>query len=367
MLSMNIRPLAPAGGRLRVGMVGAGMISHFHLKTWANLNRAEVVCVCDVDAARARACADAFGVARAENDFLRMLDRCELDAIDIATPMETHEPLIRKAAERGLAILCQKPLTSGLSEARRLVADMRGRTRLMVHENWRFRPYYRQASEWIAAGLLGRLQQCYMSAFSAGLIADANGVRPALVREPSMRTSSLLMTGSVLIHHLDVLRYLLGPIRVVHAQRGREIDEVKSDTFTTIMLETSAKAPVVLMGNLAVPGLSLPIEDEIRIIGTESCISFSDNSLKLVGARPETIRYDPEKAYQAAFDGAIAHFVECLIEGKAFETSGDDNLETLRLVDSALKFSGAVDRPAVDATLPGNALCETDPDTPGAD
>lgn len=338
MISMSIQPLAPAGGRLRVGMVGAGMISDFHLKAWEKVDRAEVVCVCDVDAARAKARAEAFGVAQAEDDFLRMLDRGEMDAIDIATPMETHEPLIREAAGRRLAILCQKPLTPKLTEACRLVADVQSYARLMVHENWRFRPYYRQAGEWIAAGLLGRLQQCYMSAFSAGLIANASGVRPALVREPSMRTSRLLMTGSVLIHHLDVLRYLLGPLRVVHARCGREADEVKADTFTTIMLETPARAPVVLMGNLAVPGLSLPIEDEIRIIGTESCISFSDNSLKLVGARSETIRYDPEKAYQAAFDGAIAHFVDCLVEGKAFETSGDDNLETLQLADSALKL-----------------------------
>lgn len=341
MISKDIQPLAPAGGRLRVGMVGAGMISDFHLKAWEKVEGAEVVCVCDVDAARARARADAFGVARAEDDFLRMLDRGGLDAIDIATPLETHEPLIREAAARGLAILCQKPLTPRLAEACRLVADVQGRARLMVHENWRFRPYYRKAGEWIAAGLLGRLQQCCMSAFSAGLIADANGVRPALVREPSIRTSSLLVTGSVLIHHLDVLRYLLGPLRVVHARSGRETDEVKADTFTTIMLETPARAPVVLMGNLAVPGLSLPIEDEIRIIGTESCISFADNSLKLAGARSETIRYDPETAYQAAFDGAIAHFVDGLVEGKPFETSADDNLETLRLVDSALRLSVA--------------------------
>ena len=62
----------------------------------------------------------------------------ELDAVDVAAPREFHAEMVRMAARRGLAVLCQKPLAPTLAEAEALVAEVGGRCRLMVHENWRF-------------------------------------------------------------------------------------------------------------------------------------------------------------------------------------------------------------------------------------
>ena len=57
--------------------------------------------------------------------------------------------LSSRAAHRGVPVLCQKPLAPTLSQAESLVAEFADKTRLMVHENWRFRPYYRQVAQWL--------------------------------------------------------------------------------------------------------------------------------------------------------------------------------------------------------------------------
>src|SRR5262245_61288881 len=141
---------------LRVGLAGAGMISWYHLTAWRNVGpRARVVAVADPDPARARARADEFGIPGVYADADSMLGKEELDALDVASPRETHAAWVEAAAARGVDILCQKPLTPTLAEAEALVARVGTRVRLMIHENWRFRPWYRELKKWISDGLLG--------------------------------------------------------------------------------------------------------------------------------------------------------------------------------------------------------------------
>jgi predicted dehydrogenase len=114
-----------------------------------------------------------------------MLTEIPLDAVDIATPVDTHATLCRLAAERGLHIVCQKPLAPARDEARRLIDDLHGRAHLMVHENWRFRSHYRTIRQWLEEGRIGRTLRVRMAALSSGLLANAAGELPALVRQPS--------------------------------------------------------------------------------------------------------------------------------------------------------------------------------------
>jgi predicted dehydrogenase len=135
--------------RLRIGLVGAGWVSRHHLLGGqAQARRAQVVAIADPSRESRVARVEAFGIERNFPDLRAMLDTVPLDAVDICAPRETHVQLVRLAAERGLPVLCQKPLAPVLAEAEALVRAVDGRVRLMVHENWRFRPYYRQARRW---------------------------------------------------------------------------------------------------------------------------------------------------------------------------------------------------------------------------
>jgi predicted dehydrogenase len=333
---------------LRVALAGAGMISRHHLIAWSRRADARVVAVCDPDRGRAAGRAAEFGIAAVHDSLDAALAAEPVDAVDIASPRETHAALVRLAAARGLPVLCQKPLTPTLDEGIALVGEVAGRTRLMVHENWRFRPWYRQIGAWLADGILGAPQTCRLSMLCSGLLPDAGGRRPALERQPFMADEERMLIAEALIHHLDVVRWLMGPLRVVAARAARACDGVRGESLATILLENAAGTPVTVEGNMASPGFSPRTQDRMTLIGRRASAVLEDAELKLLGPAPLTRSWDVAEAYQASFDATIAHFVESLAQGTPFETDAADNLETLRLVEHAYWAAG-LQRPAAAA------------------
>ena len=326
--------------RLRVGLAGAGMISRHHLIAWSRLESVQVVAVCDPDQGRAQARAAEFAIPEVYGTVEDLLNGTAIDAIDIATPRETHVDLVRLAAARGIDVLCQKPLAPDFGEAKALVADVGGSARLMVHENWRFRPYYRQAKAWLEAGLIGGVEAFRLAAISSGLLPDADGRRPALERQPFLAHERRLIIAELLIHHLDVARWLLGPLKVSGTDISHGDAPVVGETGADIRLVTETGAPVEVIGDWAASGQPARPGDVMAITGARGTLRLAGHRLELNGVERRSLTYDPAAAYQASFDAAIAHFVDCLRSGGAFETDGTDNLATLQLVDAAYAAAG---------------------------
>jgi predicted dehydrogenase len=210
----------------------------------------------------------------------------------------------------------------------------------MVHENWRFRPWYRELKRWIVAGELGDVLLARMAMVSSGMLPDASGRRPAFERQPFMQHEERLMVAEVLIHHLDVMRFLCGELSVIAARKARTIADVRGETVAAIFLETASGAPVEVTGTMAAPGYPSRPPDNLEIIGSKASATFADSELRLLGASPRSQSYDKDRGYQASFDGVIAHFVDCLESGAPFETDAAENLATLRLVEDAYVAAG---------------------------
>jgi len=326
---------------LRVALAGAGMISHYHLTAWSRLgNRAKVVAIADPDRAKAALRAEAFGIPAVYTDVADMLTSEHVDAIDIASPRETHAQNVGYAASRGVDVLCQKPLAPTLALSESLVRDLGSRVRLMVHENWRFRPWYRRMKGWLEEGAVGDLLLGNMASISSGLLPDPTGKIPALVRQPFMAGEARLLIAESLIHEMDVVRWLMGPLRVVAARASRSIDSVKGETLSAIFMETANGAPVIVTGTMAAPGFSARGQDRFELIGSKGSAVVAGTQVQLLGPRSDSQEYDFDEGYQASFDGVIAHFVDCLESGATFETDPSDNLETLRLVEHAYWAAG---------------------------
>lgn len=320
--------------RLRIAMAGAGFASGLHLAGWKRLDTAEVVAICDPDEEKAAARASQFGVADVFNDAEQMLAAVKPDAIDIVAPMAAHVALCHLAANRGIDILCQKPLAPSLEQARTLAQAVNGKVRLMVHENWRFRSQYRQIKRWLDTGELGSPVSCVMQMRSSGLLEDKQGVRPQLVRQPFFAHLERLLIGEVLIHQLDVLRWLLGPLTVVAARTGRLCPTVRGEDHAVIVLEGN-NCWAMLEGNLSAPGALPTPSDRLELIGTDGSALFEDNTVRLRGARAESIALDLAAGYGDSYAAAIAHFAAALASGNAFETDVQENLHTLALVEDA--------------------------------
>lgn len=319
---------------LRVAIAGAGFASGLHLPGWKRVPNAEVVAICDPAIEKAELRAREFGVASVFSEAEQMLETTRPDAIDIVAPMDVHVPLCMLAASKGVHILCQKPLAPTLTEAQSLARSVEDKVRLMVHENWRFRPHYRQVKRWLEDGALGVPVSSTMQMRSSGLLEDESGVMPQLVRQPFFSELKRLLIGEVLIHHLDVLRWLLGPLRVAAARAGRLCAAVRGEDHAVILLEGRQRW-ALLDSSLVVPGAPPTPSDRLELIGTQGTVLLEGNVLRLNGKRNESMTFDLVAGYGDSYAAAIAHFAAALTSDAAFETAPIDNLQTLALVEEA--------------------------------
>jgi predicted dehydrogenase len=330
---------------LRVGLIGAGMVSRHHLIAWAELKgQAGVVAIADPSEPNAARRAGEFGIPESFRDAQTMLAEAELDAVDIAAPRAIHAGLVRLAAMKGLPVLCQKPLATNLAEATRLAAEVRGRIRLMVHENWRFRGYYRDAASWLRAKRIGDVRQAQLTLLTSGFLPGADGLRPALERQPFMRDEKRLLVAEVLIHHLDTLRMLLGPLKVTAAGLNRSCADLAGEDSAVIQLKASDGANVSVFASFAANGFPPAQIDRLDVLGDKGSIRLDGPSLTCTGETPEVRNYDLAVEYQGSYNRTIAHFVEALRDGTPFETAPNDNLETLKLVEDCYLLSGWEDK-----------------------
>lgn len=330
-----------SGGQVRVGLAGAGWVARHHLDAWGRVrHRARVVAVADPHRPAAEERAAAYGIPSVYASVAQMLDEARLDAVDIAAPREHHIPICRMAAARGLDILCQKPLAPTLREAHGLVDEIGGRVRMMVHENWRFRPHYRTIRSWLDEGRVGSIRTVVLEALASGLLPDERGALPALVRQPMLAGLERMLLMEVMIHHVDVLRFLIGPLELEAARLGKRCEAICGEDRAELFLRGPVGASVSLVGDFMAHGHPATLSDRLEIRGTAGAVSLRGAELQLSGSHPESLALDLAADYTASYLGAITHFLDRLADGGMFETSPTDNLKTLAIVEAAYRMSG---------------------------
>ncbi len=328
---------------MRIGLIGAGWVTQHHLAGWSkHANRARVVSIADPNQEQAQSRASAFGIDQLFESAEKMLAHGGLDAVDIASPRETHADLVRMVARHGLPVLCQKPLAPTYQEACALVAQTKGMTRLMVHENWRFRPYYRQISKWLNEHRIGPVVQAQMTLLTSGLIENQQGRYPTIDRQPFMASLNRALVMEILIHHIDTLRFLLGDMHLVHARLGHSCKAMTGEDRASLIFEASSGATVSLLSNLRVWGEPEAKPDELLLIGETGTIRLSGDTLSSHGNAAEQLKYDMPACYSESYAATIGHFLDALEADSAFETNPEDNLQTLRLVEEIYAFGSNV-------------------------
>jgi len=326
---------------LRIGLIGAGMVSRHHLIAWAALGeKARVVAIADPSHDNAARRADEFKISKTFTDAETMLAAGEIDAVDIAAPRGMHAALVRLAAKSRLPVLCQKPLAPDLQEATELAAEVKHQTRLMVHENWRFRGYYRDAATWLREGLIGNFKQAQLTLLTSGVLPGPDGLRPALERQPFMRREKRMLVAEVLIHHLDTLRMLLGPLRVTAASLSRSYAEMAGEDGAVILMKADGGGTITVFASFAAHGFPAVQLDRLEILGDTGSIRLDGPLLTCSGVPFAETHYDLAAEYQGSYNRTIAHFVQSLSDNTPFETAPEDNLETLRLVEDCYRLSG---------------------------
>ena len=325
---------------IRVALAGAGMVTRHHLIAWSREPGAEVVAIQNRTAAKARRRAAEFGIQKTYRDLEDMLDQEKPDALDIAVAVEKHAEYACMAADRGIHILCQKPMTPTLEDSETLVGEIGNRVRFMVHENWRFRPQYRLAAKWIAQGRTGFIREFRLAVHSSGFVSrNPKETPPALKRQPFMARLPRLIIFELLIHHLDTIRYLMGKVEVVDCRTQHISSMIAGEDMALIVLKAENGALGTVGGNMSAAGFPPLSQDRLELIGEKASIIFEGGHLRLIGEKEETVPINLTDAYQKSYDNAIAHFVNAVRSEQPFETDRRDNLLTLRLVEDAYRLA----------------------------
>ncbi len=329
---------------LRGICVGAGYFSRFHCEAWARIPDVRIVALVERDLAKAHALAVEHGIPQVVSieDFDALLDRVRPDFVDIVTPPDTHFDLVRRAAARGIAIICQKPLAPTLAEAMEVVTAAReAGARFMVHENWRWQPWYREMRRQLDAGTLGDL-------FSIAVrmrLGDGWPTDAYLTRQPYFRDYPRLLVHETGVHFLDTFRFLGGEIDSVYARLQRRNPAIAGEDAGQIVCGFASGATALLDASRYNEADTADVRHTfgtVRLDGSRGHLELAlDGSLSLKLLGQPAIRLDyPHTRQGFAGDCVHAlqrHFVDCLLANRPFESTGGDYLKTAALVEACYR------------------------------
>jgi predicted dehydrogenase len=210
---------------LRIGLVGYGFMGRAHSNAYKRVGdffdleyRPVLQAVCGRDQTKISQFAARWGFESIETDWKRLVERQDIDVIDIATPNDTHAQIAVAAAAAGKMILCEKPLARTVAEAEEMVqAVEHWRVANMVWYNYRRVPAITLAKQLMDERRLGRVFH-YRSKFLQDwtISADVPQGGQALWRLEA-KVAGSGVTGDLLTHCIDTAQWLNGPIRTVSA------------------------------------------------------------------------------------------------------------------------------------------------------
>jgi D-apiose dehydrogenase len=323
--------------KLRFGVVGAGFWARYQLSAWQELEGAECVAVCDRSRERASVLAARCGVTGVYVDAEEMLRRERPDFIDVITGPETHGPLVHLAAAHGTPVITQKPMAPTLAEAEGMAAACRDAgVPLYVHENWRWQTPLRRLKELLDEQPIGTPFRARIEMISGFPVFD---------NQPYLKELEQFILADMGVHILDVARLLFGEAESVYCQTSRAHRDIRGEDVATVMMKMGGRTTVLCHMGYAGNFLEhdrFP-ETFVFVEGERGSVELApDYWLRVTTeAGTHSRRYPPPRYGWAdpAYDVAHSSLVACnasllrALRGEgAAETTGEDNLKTLRLV-----------------------------------
>lgn len=326
---------------MRVAVLGCGTMGTVHAKSYAKLKEVELVGVCDVEKDDADRLAAACGT-RAYNRFEDLLNEGRPDVVSICLPTPLHFTYTVMAAEAGVHVICEKPVSSTAEEAEMMDVICRSnKVQLLVAHVGRFFPAYADAARQIVAGVIGKPGAAH---------ARRIGPHPELIKNwyNNERDSGGVIMDLV-IHDIDYLRSVLGEVRSVYAQR-RTLPHLDY-AWVTLRFEQGAIAN--LEGMWGYPG---PFQTAIEFAGDQGIVHINSEEsksvmIRQVGAATEPIlttgkdergtrssivsRKSPE--FETAYDRELSHFIQSIQSGSQPEVTFQDACIASKIARAALE------------------------------
>lgn len=329
----------------KVGLIGTGYWSEHHLNAWQRIPGVKISALCNRSTEKLEQRGRQFDVPKSElySRIDDLLERADIDILDIVTGPETHPELVAKAAKAGKHIMCQKPFAASLEDAREMVrtANENG-VRLMVTENWRWlqpNQILKQALEERLTGEIRTVRYIHTDFYTPRM---ALGVK---LPQPFFRQMPRLLFYEMGAHWFDTVRFLFGDPKRLYAETLSISPYITGEDSGIVMLGYDGFYVVMDMSWATRRELEKPPAANVQAEHREQMvIEGNEGTLKLYMNGKITLTdnegFERILASRTTLDHAESHyrlqnhFIDALHNGLPFQTSGEDNLKTLELIFS---------------------------------
>lgn len=321
--------------KLKIGVIGAGRIGKLHANNLKSaVPGAEVAAISDVNFAAAKALAEKLGVSKVYEDYQKILEDKEIDAVFICASTDMHSPISIASAQAGKHIFCEKPIDHDLEKIATVLKEVKkAGVKYQVGFNRRFDRNFKHVREVVKDGKIG----------------DIHIVR-VTSRDPEAPPASYVKTSGgifvdMTIHDFDMMRFLT----------GSEVEEVS--TFGAVLVDPEiGKAGDVdtCIINLRFKNGALGViensrqavygyDQRVEVFGSKGCISAENetaNNTTLMTA--ETVTKEKPlwfflERYNDAFIQEAREFVDACLNGKEPSVGAFDGLQPVKIAIAAKK------------------------------
>ncbi|MBW7460448.1 Gfo/Idh/MocA family oxidoreductase, partial [Paenibacillus sepulcri] len=211
--------------KIRIGVIGVGIIGKQHLDNYSRIEGAQVVAVCDINEREARETAEKYGVPDVYTDYKELLARDDIDAVDVCLHNNFHAPLTIAALQAGKHVYCEKPIAGSYHDGKWMVDAARESGKMLhIQLGMLYKKETKAAKALIDDGQLGKLFHARSSGFRRRGRPFVDGFGTAhFTRKESAGGGALLDMG---VYHIAQMLYLLGnpPLARVTGKLIQEMD-----------------------------------------------------------------------------------------------------------------------------------------------
>lgn len=323
---------------INIGIVGYGYWGPNLVRNFAETPGANLVAVSDLDPGKLALVQRRFPTVQTTTDFRDLLDNPAIDAVAIATPVNTHFELAFAALRAGKHVWVEKPMTETSEQARRLVDEAeRRKLVLLVDHTFIYTGAVRKMDELIKSGELGRI-----------FYYDSIRVNLGLFQRDVSVISDLA------VHDFSILDYILGehPVAVTASGTNHFPGTPENLAYITLFYDSgtiahtnvSWLAPVkvrqILVGGSKKMITYDDIEPSEKIKVYDKGVSYTEDPQKIqemrVGYRTGDM-WAPKLASTEALAVESAHFIDCIENSKIPQTDGQLGLRVVELIEAAYK------------------------------
>lgn len=328
-----------------VGLIGCGRIAlQAHLPAYGRLrHRLELVAVADVRMEQAERAARQGGADAWYDDYRQLLERRDVQFVDVCTPQALHAEHVVAALEAGKHVICEKPMAASLEEADRMLAAARRAGRnLMIAHSRRFTPRYMEIKRMVRDGDIGKVRFVKENERRTRAEEDA-AWQPQPGRPwatlPEFAGSMALGLG---IHECDLLRWLMeDEVESVYAESRTVGDDDPMPAYFSFTLCFRG-------GGLATSEMAChlprgyPYFHAMEVIGEKGGIRALDSDMQALATydaqgmhypiAAQTLQYVP-----SAYEREIGEFVRATLDGRPMPLPPEESRAALEIALAAIR------------------------------